>query len=668
MNKSLTAHPAYRADIDGLRAIAVLAVVFFHAFPKVVAGGFIGVDIFFVISGFLISTIIMREHAAERFSYQNFYIRRIRRIFPALIVVLSFCFVVGWFSLFPDEFRLLGKQMAAGSLFVSNFALWNESGYFDVVAERKPLLHLWSLGIEEQFYIFWPMILGLAWVRRFTLALLLSILSASFLLGVVLVAIDPTAAFYFPLSRFWELLIGAVLAWVALNRPEVMQRYGNIRALAGAGLLVAGFLFISQANAFPGWWALLPSLGAMLLISAGEGAWVNRVLLSNRLLVAVGLISYPLYLWHWPLMAFMRILKNEELSTKSSINAIVISLLLAWLTYRFVEIPVRKNTAIKKQAVVLSIVMLIPLLAGAAAYIGNGFNQREAAKVASQESLDEIKWFKETVASDGSCLRLASIPEHETANLVCLAMTANPEYMVIGDSHAMAFTSSAVLGRTSFNGVLMGQHGCLPFTEYTTRTPAETSSTKQCREAARTALDFVKRTPSIKSVLLLTRGPFYFSGSGFGVEGPVNMGIYNSAEQITDSRRAFVEGYSQTVHELLKAGKQVVFFIDWPELGIDPAGCVGARFLKLSKAAPKSDCTNPLNAVEHRQAEYRALVKEVASRNPGMKIYDPLPIFCEGVTCYGKRKGHVYYFDDDHVGIAGSALLIEDFKAWAARR
>lgn len=668
MKTSSAPHPAYRPDIDGLRAIAVLAVVFFHAFPKKVAGGFIGVDIFFVISGFLISTIILNGHAAGRFSYQDFYIRRIRRIFPALILVLSFCFVVGWFSLFPDEFRQLGKQMAAGGLFVSNFALWNESGYFDVVAERKPLLHLWSLGIEEQFYIFWPMIVGLIWARRFTLALLLAILAASFLLNVFLTGHDATAAFYFPLSRFWELLTGAALAWLTLNRPAALAGYGNVRAAAGLGLLVVGFACITRANAFPGFWALLPALGAMLLISAGEHAWINRVLLSNRFMVSVGLVSYPLYLWHWPLMAFIRILKNEELSTKYATNAIVLSVLLAWLTYRFVETPIRKNGAMKTQALLLTVFMLVPLLAGLAAYSCNGFAQRKAATVASQAMLDEVKWFRETVASDGSCSRRAGIPESETRQLVCLATDARPHYLIIGDSHAMAFNSSAVLGRTAFSSVLMGQHGCLPFADYTTRTPTELSAGKACREAARAAIDFAKKTPAIRTVVLLTRGPFYFSGSGFGIEGRNDMAIYDSADRLTDSRRAFVDGYSQTVRELLAAGKHVVFFVDWPELGMDPSGCIGTRLITLGRAAPKSDCTNPLAVVQERQADYRRLIGEIQARNPEMLTYDPLPRFCEGNTCYGKRGGHVYYFDKDHLGVAGSSLLIDDFKTWAAAR
>lgn len=209
-NAQLT-HPKYRADIDGLRAIAVLSVVIFHAFPKLLVGGFIGVDIFFVISGFLISTIIMGSLEQNSFSFIEFYSRRIKRIFPALLLVLIASFVFGWFMLLADEYKQLGKHIAGGAGFVSNFFFWNESGYFDNAAETKPLLHLWSLGIEEQFYIIWPLLLWLSWKNRFSLLTsTIIVIVISFALNVVKVQSDTTAAFYSPQTRFWELLAGSV--------------------------------------------------------------------------------------------------------------------------------------------------------------------------------------------------------------------------------------------------------------------------------------------------------------------------------------------------------------------------------------------------------------------------------------------------------------------------
>ncbi|QNF13917.1 acyltransferase [Aeromonas jandaei] len=217
-------HPKYRPDIDGLRAVAVLSVVAFHAFPAWMKGGFIGVDVFFVISGFLITTIIFENLDRGTFSFTEFYARRIRRIFPALALVLLMCLTIGWFLLLPEELNQLGSHIAAGAGFVSNLVLWGESGYFDNAAESKPLLHLWSLGIEEQFYIFWPFFLWLAWKKKFNLLTLTTLVAlASLYFNLKGIKQDATAAFYSPQTRFWELLSGSILAWFVLYKKTPFQ-------------------------------------------------------------------------------------------------------------------------------------------------------------------------------------------------------------------------------------------------------------------------------------------------------------------------------------------------------------------------------------------------------------------------------------------------------------
>jgi peptidoglycan/LPS O-acetylase OafA/YrhL len=233
-------HPKYRPDIDGLRAVAVLSVLGFHAFPDVLKAGFIGVDIFFVISGYLISSIIFENIDRGSFSFGQFYGRRIQRIFPALSLVLASCLIFGWFGLLEDEFKQLGKHVAAGAGFVSNFVLWQESGYFDNAAELKPLLHLWSLAIEEQFYIVWPVLLLMVWRRKLLFWLVFAgLLIGSFAISVYLVRVDRVAAFYFPGSRVWELLAGVLLAYLAI-RPILWQpskRQRNAASVLGACLL-----------------------------------------------------------------------------------------------------------------------------------------------------------------------------------------------------------------------------------------------------------------------------------------------------------------------------------------------------------------------------------------------------------------------------------------------
>ncbi len=333
----------YRADIDGLRAVAVLAVVLFHAWPAVLPGGFIGVDVFFVISGYLITGIILGGLAQGRFRFSDFYARRIRRIFPALAVVLIATYVAGWFLLFADDYQNLSRHLMAAVLFVSNFLLRGESGYFDEAADRKPLQHLWSLGIEEQFYLLWPALLVTAWrLRLKPLYLTSAIVVLSFVYNVSSVRIDPAATFYSPSTRFWELLLGGVLA--AAHQGPRMARSAlaaNLLSFAGVGLIATGLVLLNGSRLFPGLWALLPSVGALLVIVAGPRAWFNRAVLSAPVMVGIGLISYPLYLWHWPLLSFARIATGETPSHLVRAGLVLASVGLAWLTYQAIEKPVR---------------------------------------------------------------------------------------------------------------------------------------------------------------------------------------------------------------------------------------------------------------------------------------------------------------------------------------
>jgi peptidoglycan/LPS O-acetylase OafA/YrhL len=350
--------PAYRADVDGLRGIAVISVVGFHAFPGWFSGGFIGVDIFFVISGFLISSIIFSSLQSNTFSFMEFYARRIRRIFPALVVVLGVSSAYGWFSLTETEYGQLRRQVAAGAAFVSNFALWSESGYFDKAADTKPLLHLWSLGIEEQFYIVWPLLLGLVWWGKGSfLKITLLVAIASFAFNVVTLRGDAIAAFYSPLSRCWELMIGGILAHRTLRKARPLPVPPDWLSTLGLLLIVAALFLLDVTKAFPGWWALLPTMGAILIISAGSTAWVNKRLLSGRALVWIGLISYPLYLWHWPILTFVQIHEGGTPGPGLRGAAVVLSFVLAWLTFELLEKPIRLNHN-PRAAAVLCVLML----------------------------------------------------------------------------------------------------------------------------------------------------------------------------------------------------------------------------------------------------------------------------------------------------------------------
>ena len=346
---------AYRPDVDGLRALAVLSVIGFHAFPARVPGGYVGVDVFFVISGFLISSIIFSGLRRNNFSYLEFYRRRIRRIFPALIIVLTVSLVVGWFALLPDDFKELGKETAASAGFGANILFWSESGYFDAAARTKPLLHLWSLGVEEQFYLAWPLLLVLVYRRtRHLAAIVAGLLAVSFLINVAFVHESPETSFYLPTGRLWELLAGALLAYLAFAMPAptggraltVLSGKPVVReALAWFGFALIGscLWLLDESSTFPGWWAVPPVVGTLFVI-ATRHAWLNRVVLSNPTLVFIGLISYPLYLWHWVALTIVHLRFHDgadDMPASLRTAVVAVSLILAWATYALIERPIR---------------------------------------------------------------------------------------------------------------------------------------------------------------------------------------------------------------------------------------------------------------------------------------------------------------------------------------
>lgn len=455
-------HPKYRPDIDGLRAVAVISVVAFHAFPHWIQGGFIGVDIFFVISGFLISTIIFQNLDNGTFSFFDFYARRVKRIFPALLIVLASCYTFGWFVLLSEEFKALGKHIAAGAGFVSNLFLWSESGYFDKSAETKPLLHLWSLGIEEQFYIVWPVLLWVAWKRKFNLATIATVIaSASLYLNLKGIKHDATATFYSPQTRFWELLCGSLLAWFVLYKHHDLRQYGrrvdqlmarviysvdrendgatlsNALSVAGILLLCFGFWHINDEFSFPGKWAIVPVLGAVFIIAAGPKGWVNRTFLTHPIAVSIGALSFPLYLWHWPLLVFARIVEAGVPSRNIRIGVVIAAVVFAWLTVQLVERHIRGGGFTKVKVLILALLMAVIGYIGYDAFEQKGYKDRfiNVMNAGVNDSLS-YNWF--IGFRYGECfLDPQNDPVHDFAEH-CGSTRANNRslLMIWGDSHA----------------------------------------------------------------------------------------------------------------------------------------------------------------------------------------------------------------------------------------
>jgi peptidoglycan/LPS O-acetylase OafA/YrhL len=424
---------SYRPDIDGLRAVAVGGVVAYHAAPRLLSGGFVGVDVFFVISGFLISGLILSDIEQKSFSFLNFYRRRVRRILPALLVVIVATWLVGLFTLWPRQFADLGAHILAASVFCSNILLTMQTGYFEAAANTKPLLHLWSLAIEEQFYLIWPGMLLLAWKCRFNLTVLFGlILATSFASGMASLASHPAWAFYGLPGRAWELAIGALLTLPrGIGRmPRPMRS-----ALSAAGflLIVLSMLWLSDRDPYPGWRALLPTIGTGLLIFAGKDSLVGR-LLAVRPLVTVGLISYPLYLWHWPLLALTHITQIQPMPLIAAAD-VTFAAILAWLTYRMVELPIRNGASISLRryapAGLASVLVFCGILGGATEWSsGLAFRLSEDVK-----ELDSFRFDYHRAYRGGTCLLSAEQDERGFAG-DCVETAERPLLLLWGDSHA----------------------------------------------------------------------------------------------------------------------------------------------------------------------------------------------------------------------------------------
>lgn len=431
----------YRPDIDGLRALAVVAVVAFHASPHAMPGGFIGVDVFFVISGYLITGLIAADLDDGQFSFAEFYARRFRRLVPALAVVLSAVWIVGWFVLLPEELSYLGKHVVAGATFTANLVLAREAtNYFDLTAETKPLLHLWSLGVEEQFYLIWPALLVGAFRYHVSIRIIMAVLfTASLLLNLTYGIGHPETAFYLLPTRFWELLLGASLVFIERTGPAMRSwslAYPDAKATIGSALIIASAFIVNQNDVYPAWLALFPTIGAFLLLSAGQLARLNRTLFSARPVVLVGLISYPLYLWHWPLLTFARLL-----GTSREIRAavVVLSVVLAWATYRLVERPIRSISVggrLRYRAIGVFCGILGMLTAiGWLTLENDGFVRRLPPEVRALGTDDFKDWSKQMRV--GKCfLWPEQGPDAFDASCGVIADDDKERVLLWGDSHA----------------------------------------------------------------------------------------------------------------------------------------------------------------------------------------------------------------------------------------
>ena len=619
----------YRADIDGLRALAVLPVVLFHAKIPGFSGGFVGVDIFFVISGFLITTIIHTEIQENRFSLVHFYERRARRILPALFAVVAASCIAAALLLFPDQYRSFARSVVATAIFASSILFYRESGYFDLASEEKPLLHTWSLSVEEIYYVFFPLLmLAIAYVApRLRIAVLTLLGIGSFAIAVIALQADPKSksAFFLPHARAWEFLIGSLLAILPsrfFDRPWLMQ----IAATVGLILVLAPVSLYSAETTFPGFAAIPPCLGTALIIAAGRA---NRTaigqLLSNSALVYIGLISYSLYLWHWPMLVFARAYAGGELSIWQSLCVIALSLVVAALSLRFIERPFRGKSSLisKRQVLQFS-------AAGIVAFIGMGLHGDLTEGWISRYPADKVAIFTAHDDRDQRRKRCLSIAT-DAPGCTYGEQNAAPKIGLWGDSHAAVYAQMlGGLAAERGNSVLVHtMPSCPPVAGWAL---PRHSWRDACLKFQARAFERFKSSPSIEWIILAGR----FDGYPFA--------------EASSPFRARLEA---TIRDLQAAGKRIAVVYPVPYPGKDVP--LVLKQLTVEGETP-NDMRQPIGDFR------RGFAREIKFLDDLVKSHGLMPIkphakMCDGTACYFYRDGVIYYHDSHHLSLTGARQL-----------
>jgi peptidoglycan/LPS O-acetylase OafA/YrhL len=660
-------HAFYRRDIDGIRALAVLVVVLFHAFPALLPGGFVGVDVFFVISGYLITKIVVDDVRAGRFTFRSFYARRVRRIFPALTVVLVACGAFGWFMLVGDELAQFAKHLAAGALSVANIKFWRETGYFDGAGDLKPLLHLWSLGVEEQFYLLWPLALVATRGRSSAIRRILgAIVASSLALSIWLSFRHPTAAFFLPFPRFWELGAGGILACAGdfglgghandggpPASVPFSPRARSVLSAFGAVLFLLSVFLLSRHRQFPGW-ALLPTSAGVLLIAGGPGGFVGRVL-SSKPLVEIGILSYPLYLWHWPLLSFARILEPRDLSVGKTTALVVAAFALAWLTQRFVEKRLRRAPPS-----VPIVGPLVAAMAGIAVFglsLHAGYLPRKeraaSAFVRDGERIDdELRHRYERRPCDALGL------DPETVKYCGLggALGAARTIVLWGDSHAESWSPAFFhLGeKHGLRVVVFSHHGCPPLLRVRRTDPDAEEACRGFGLSERIVEAIGKVDPL--HVFVAARWSIYTHG--WRVHGVLQDKTHfvtsspSGAADVESSRQALASRLGETLHSLVRFAPVTV---------IKTAPVLNAPVEQGKIRDP--DRFEPTLA-EYRDTESLAdrLIDEAVRTRANLRTMDPAQRLCRE-KCYSVLDGNLVYRDDNHLTAQGALLFEDDLVA-----
>jgi peptidoglycan/LPS O-acetylase OafA/YrhL len=667
-------HVSHRRDIDGLRALAVLLVIVHHVSPALLPGGFVGVDVFFVLSGFLMTGVIDRAQCDGSFEFAAFMWRRARRIVPPLMVMLVVTLAAGACVLTAPEFVSLGRHVVAGSLSVSNVLLLGETGYFDTASSLKPLLHLWSLGVEEQFYLVWPLLLAAMPSKlNYRLLLVIALSAVSLLVSETLAYGGSAQGFYMLHARAWEFGVGGALALMppvsgalASRAPNYSRRLLDVLSVTSVLLIIVSATLVDSATAWPGVHAVPVALGTAGVIAAGPTALLNRGLLSANMPRWIGERSYALYLWHWPPLAFLHILASER--GLSAPTVAISSLLLmapaafaAHLSLRFIERPLRHRSLRLERGATIGARHLRPYAAaiGAVALTGaaviavrglpgrygaSGVDVAAALRAASPDSIVAYE-------RDATHCQLADRGFATWCRRVGGTGTGTGTgtgIAVFGDSHAEVLFAGLHAERAAQPMLLSGRKGCAPILQDDVL--AEPSA-EICRKSARIAHAAISRDRRIGTVLIASRGPAYLSGIGYGTD-TLHRVVPVSVGDTLAMRSAFEEGLIRSIEGFTGVGQRVVLVLGIPEIGFQPDECLVGRPFGLRRV--RTPCALQRAAVDRRNAAYRDLVTRIVQRTPSVVVFDATDVFCTATLCRATDGATVLYSDGNHLTLAGS--------------
>ncbi|WP_213878311.1 acyltransferase family protein [Pseudomonas sp. dw_358] len=631
----------YRRDIDGLRAVAILPVVLFHfGFPGF-SGGFVGVDVFFVISGYLITSIIWQERLAGCFSFVDFWARRARRILPTLFVMIAAVLVAGWWALTPDDYSELGRSVRYQVFFGSNFFFMRGHGYFEPASAVQPLLHTWSLAVEEQFYLFFPLLLvGLSSRLRRWREVLAGLAVLSFALSLWAMHRHGQAAFYMLPMRAWELLLGALLAVAPAGRelPRAVYQGVSVAGLLGIVAAVVGY---DAQTPFPGASALLPTLGAAALIWANgrQATWVG-VLLGSRPLVGIGLISYAWYLWHWPVVVFANYVTFDQLAPVARVGLMLGSALLGYGSWRWIEGPFRRRQWLARRRPLLAsalAAMLVLVVAGQVV--------RSSQGVPSRLSAQALRYAKAGTWRAGQLDCLYDRHRLSPQSLCQFGPAQSPQVLVWGDSHAAALAPALreQARRSGISLALAGHSACPPI--------EGPHRERVCDEFNAEAQRLAVQQP-IQDVILVAHWSLYTQGEE---NGRTTLMIHSPGSQAVDipyAEQRLASGLRASIQVLRDAGKRVWLVKEAPEQRVDVAQRL-ARMAMLG--APTAGFGRPQSERDSRQAFIDQLFLELSQGDKQVRVLDPTPLFCaDGQTCVAEEQGEALYRDTNHLSDKGA--------------